>query len=84
MNKDKDKVIEDFSKMIKDSWTWARLTKEEKDIFMEHISWERTKNILKGTYNQRYEILNELYFFYLLGIGYIPIGWRENEEETKF
>jgi hypothetical protein len=82
MNKDKEKVLEDFINMIKDSWTYARLTKEEKENFIDHLSWQRTKHILKGTYKQRWETLNELYWFYLLGIGYKDFNWRESEREN--
>ncbi len=67
-----------FSDVIKKSWTWARLTEEERRQFenlngLDHI---------KGTAAQRVEWLHSLYHAFLTGLGYTPIGWREPEPES--
>lgn len=78
MTKTKENAISDFMDMISHSWTWNRLTEDEK---------KRFSNILysievKGTYPQRWEALNNYYGFFLEGIGYKPIGWRETDEDA--
>ena len=63
--------------MIYDSWTWQKLTREEQGLFLRRINNRPCKDIIKGSFNQRYEILQQLYFMYLLGLGYRATGWRE-------
>lgn len=74
---EKEKVFEEFKEiMVKNSWTYNRMTTEEQNNFLEHLNWERTQKIVKGTYTQRWKILNELYYYYLLGLGYDGCDWR--------
>ena len=82
--KNKEQAIEDFIQMIKESWTYQRLTKKEQDNFISHLYWERTSKIIKGSYLERYNLLNDLYWFYLLGIGYTDFTWREKVQTPKF
>ena len=79
----KENAYTDWFEMIFNSWTWVRLTDDEKTTFTNQMDgWCNYRGLLIGTYKQRWEILNELYYMYLLGIGYKPIGWRENTEEN--
>jgi hypothetical protein len=78
--KDKEYVLSDFLKMIITSWTYDKMTKSEKDRLNEMLTPSRVSDILKGTYQARWEILNGLYYAYLMGLGYTPIGWREEKE----
>ena len=60
--------------MITKSWTYDRLTEAEK---------AKIKEILfdvpvKGAYLARWEVLQWVYSAYLDGLGYEPIGWRED------
>ena len=84
MNNKKDisLILDDYCNMIFQSWTWERLTKEEKNKFLDFI-YDFKKGI-KGTYKQRWDQLNLLYHSFLLGLGYKPIGWREEEEKPTF
>ena len=66
----KENATQDFLDMIFKSWTWAKMTKEEKDIFIEQINHIRSKEAIKGTYQQRWIVLQALYGMYLQGIGY--------------
>lgn len=74
---DKENALNNFINMIQNSWTYERLTKEEKERFFETMQHIETRNILKGTYNQRWENLNAIYYAFLLGVGYSPINWRD-------
>ena len=82
MNNKKDisLIFDDYCNMIFKSWTWERLTKEEKDRFLGFI-YDFKKEI-KGTYNQRWNQLHLLYHSFLIGLNYKPIGWREEEKPT--
>lgn len=80
----KENVIKNFIEMIKVSWTYEKLTSSEKDNFEEVIYSERTKRALKGTYIQRWEILQAIYMSFLMALNYEPLGWRVNEEVPLF
>lgn len=83
MNKAKENAYNDWFEMIFKSWTWDRLTDDERSVFVEQMdSWCNYRKLLIGTYKQRWEILNELYHIYLVGIGYNSFNWRENAEEN--
>jgi hypothetical protein len=74
---EKEKALDNFIDMIEQSWTFDKMTKEERQRFSDLFHHTRTLGILKGTYKQRWEILQSIYFAYLMGLGYSPIGWRE-------
>lgn len=79
MEKNKDNILYDFNDMIKYSWTYERMTQTEKDNWNVVLFSTRTANAIKGTYNQRWNILQALYGAYLIGIGYDNFSWRENK-----
>lgn len=81
MNKDKENALKDFLEMIKKSWTWARLTEKERKTFEEWLHKARYE--LKGSYKQRWDILQNYYMMFLLGTGYEDHKWRETEQEKK-
>lgn len=76
MTKTKENAAQDFLEMIKKSWTWERLTKEEKDQFMKAwetvtIAWTGNgESAVKGTYKHRWRICNAMYHMFLAGVGY--------------
>lgn len=75
--KDKEQAVKDFVAMISDSWTWERLTFNERERFLDLLSTERfTKLRIIGTYKQRWEALQGYYEMFLEGCGYKPTGWR--------
>lgn len=78
MTRTKENAISDFMEMISHSWTWNRLTEDEKQRFSNSIY--STK--VKGNYSQRWEVLHGFYSFFLEGVGYKPIGWRETDENA--
>ena len=77
MNKNKENAQADWTDMIVKSWTWEKLTREERNKFGDELSKETTKKIISGTYRQRCEILNALYSMFLEGCGYNGGNWRD-------
>ena len=81
MENKKENALVNFKEMIYQSWTYQRLTKEEQEQLertFEHIA---IKQVIKGTYNQRWETLQAIYHAFLLGVGYNSYNWREKEEQ---
>ena len=73
-------AVEDyFQNVIKKSWTWDRLTEEERRRFIDMNVFDR----IKGNNKTRVEWLNTIYESFLSALGYKPIGWRETEEEKE-
>ena len=77
MNKNKENAQADWTDMIIKSWTWAKLTNEEKNKFGDELNKEITQKIISGTYKQRMAILNALYSMFLEGCGYNGANWRD-------
>ena len=77
MNKQKETAAHDFLVMIRKSWTYERMTEEEKrsciDLFFSSISEEA----ISGSYWMRWRVCQAIYDAYLVGIGYNGWNWRE-------
>ncbi len=69
-----------FQNVIKKSWTWDKLTEEERKRFIDMNVFDK----IKGNDQTRIEWLNTIYQSFLSALGYKPIGWRETEEIPKF
>ena len=80
MNREKEKALENFIEMIEKSWTYARLTKEERERLGQVFHSTQTRESLNGTYLQRWEILQAIYSAFIMALDYKPIGWREEKE----
>lgn len=73
-------IVDDyFKRVIKKSWTWNRLTEEEREKFINMNVFDQ----IKGRSETRVEWLNTIYTSFLTALGYEPIGWRETEEEKE-
>ena len=77
MMKNKEKALDNFIEMTKNSWTYERMTPKEKERLIDMFYDIRTRKALKGTYDHRWDILQALYNTYLQGIGYNGGNWRE-------
>ena len=72
-------VVENyFQNVIKHSWTWNRLTEEERKRFIDMDVFDR----IKGNDKTRIEWLCTIYEAYIEALGYKPIGWRETAEDV--
>lgn len=64
------------------SWTFARLTQEEKESCVNALLWADHQGIIKGNFETRWFIMSAIYHAFLSGTGYHdPLHWRENEED---
>lgn len=66
-----------FQNVIKNSWTWQRLTKEEKQRFIDLNIFSE----IKGNKGIREQWLFTVYAGFLAGCGYDGFRWRETEKE---
>lgn len=72
-------VVENyFQNVIKKSWTWGKLTEEERQRFIDMNVF----NNIKGNDRTRVEWLNTIYESFLAALGSKPIGWREKDKDT--
>lgn len=78
--KEKEKVLHDFIMLISNAWTVDRMTEKEKDRLFKILHDVRTEKALKGSYKQRWDILQAIFNAYLQGIGYTDFKWRENKK----
>ncbi len=67
-----------FQNVIKKSWTWEKLTEEERKRFIDMDVFDR----IKGNDQTRIEWLNTIYQSFLSALGFEPIGWRGTEKDT--
>ena len=77
MNKNKLLAQADWTDRIIKSWTWAKLTDEEKNKFGDELNKASMQKIISGTYKQRWGILSALYSMFLDGCGYSGCNWRD-------
>ena len=79
MTMNKDDALKNFVVMISQSWTFMRMTEEEKqkcmDLFLNSVHAEKA---ITGNYKQRFETMHAIYNAYLIGIGYdgSDCDWR--------
>ena len=77
----KENILNDYKNIIFHSWTYSKMTKEEKQKLIETFDNIQTQEALKGTYNQRWAILQAIYTSFLNGLGYDGFNWRETEKQ---
>ena len=75
----KDEALDKFASMIMESWTYDRMTKEEQTRLIGMLYDGRTRGALKGSFYQRWAILQAVYGAFLCGLGYDNHNWRESE-----
>lgn len=69
-----------FQNVIKNSWTWQRLTEEEKQRFVNLDVF----NKIKGNKDTREQWLFTIYVGFLSGLGFDgSFRWRATEKEKK-
>ena len=66
-----------FQDVIKKSWTWEKLTEEERKRFINMHVFDK----IKGNDITRIEWFNSIYHAFLVGLDYKAIGWREEDVE---
>ena len=76
MERKKENAFSDFMDMIRNSWTYERMTGDEKRRLAKAFEWVECCGLV-GTYKQRFAILYIAYNAFLQGIGYTDFNWRE-------
>ena len=66
---DKAKAIPDWMDMTFQSWTWYALTDEQRAAWDQMVKKRWFRDAVKGTYQQRWDALNAIYFAFLEGVG---------------
>ena len=77
MDKQKENARRDFIEMIRHSWTWNRMTEDEKRHCTDTFFSTASAEAIKGNYDTRYNICHAIYSAYLNGLGYDGGFWRE-------
>ena len=84
MEKIKENVLIEFKKMVFNSWTFNRMSINKRKKLFETFDNIKIQKALKGTYTQRWDILQAIYTSFLNGLGYTDFNWREKEATPKF
>ena len=77
MSRDKSMAYSDHAASVKNSWTYARMTDDERERYMTVLFFVNKQNMVRGTYEQRVHYLNGVYNAFLAGIGYSGPDWRD-------
>jgi len=80
MSRNKEDARANYLGFVARSWTWARLTSDERARFARATENAEECGGIFGTYEQRWKILNWMYDAFLEGCGYEYSGWREPEK----
>ena len=77
MEKKKENAVNDFITMIKRSWTWERLTPQERHVYLDRMDFLDRTGKIKGRYEDRWAQAQELYTMFIDGAGAHEDHWRE-------
>ncbi len=74
-------AVADFKKMIFNSWTYDKMTRDERERLALALDSVQAHEI-KGDYDARRAALDLAYNSFLLGLGYSGFKWREKHPEN--
>ena len=76
---EKIKIVDDYCGSLRKSWTYQRMTEEEKQRFEQITEWIKTCGALDclNSGNSIMFCCLSAYYSYLKGIGYTGGNWRE-------
>lgn len=72
MRPKKFRTLDEFMPALFESWTWKKLTEEERARFCTNIVFVPQS----GSHEERMEQLACVYSMFLVGCGYDGINWR--------
>ena len=78
----KEDALTHYIIMIKKSWTFSRLTENEKRHCLESLS--NCDGKLYGNFRQRHQQLNNVYYAFISALDYSenPINWRKENANS--
>ena len=86
--KNKEDAAINYFEMVKNSWTYGRMTEEEQKEVMFALSEADCQGLLSGGYDQRWKQCNAIYTAFLYALGYRKERhlWRETnrDDDTPF
>ena len=74
----------DFCEMVRKSWTFEKMSEDEKARCWDALHFPVEQGLIKGCYKVRYGIFHAIYNSFLSGIGYDGITWRQPEDVPLF
>lgn len=77
MKKQSNVVENYFQNVIKKSWSWEKLSNEERQQFIDINVFDK----IKGNDQTRIEWLNTIYQSFQAALDFKPIGWREEVKD---
>lgn len=77
-----DNLLNEFLKMIRNSWTYDKMTPEEKQRCIDALAEVYQMGFVKGAVKARWEQMNAHYRVFLKAIGYNGCTWRETEKAS--
>ena len=68
--------INTFLSMIRESWTWQKLTDLEKEWFKNELYFSLVLDVIKGSKNPQ-DTIQAFYHMFISALGYKPLHWRD-------
>ena len=78
--RNKEDATRDYINMIKQSWTYDRMTETERAALVEAVKFAK----VAGAYETRWSILQSVNYAFLLALGYKGGDWRRKADEPLF
>ena len=79
--RNKDTALLHFCAMICRSWTFERMTHDEKERCISTLWWTANQNALRGNFGAMWIVMQAVYNAFLSGLGCDGSKWREGKEE---
>ena len=81
MEKIKENAVAEFEKVIKNSWTYGKMTEEEKNRLWEKMGDFVRQGHVSGSFDQRWRTMQAMYGMFLAGLGNVNNpNWRDPED----
>ena len=81
MDRKKEHATHYFMRTVYDSWTYDRMTEDERGRLESAIDFADRQGMVKGAFDTRWNVLQAVYNAFLMGIGYDGMNWREPNPE---
>lgn len=81
--KEKENALVIHLAMVCRSWTFGRMTDQEREDCINSFLWARDRGFIKGNFDARWKTMTAMYSSFLAALGYDrdPMGWRSDRQE---
>ena len=81
--RDKENALAHFLAMTCRSWTFGRMTQEEKERCINAFLWAAEQGHIKGNFQARWDTMQAIYYAFLNALGcHDAFDWRAPEKQT--